>query len=110
MSRHRPGLSRFCGRKKSVRIQVALLGGDDALPIPLVDISGVVVVEEIVFAHGAHVGANAFSRAALELFKSHSFPFGGSLYDLGVDGMFVAVVRDVELNRVCGSRRDRACR
>jgi len=56
------------------------------------------VVEEIVFAHGAHVGADAFAGAAVELFEGHPLPLGRGLYDLGVDGMFVAIVRNMELN------------
>ena len=83
--------------------QIALLGGDDALPVPLVDIGGVVMVEEVVFAHGAHVGANAFAGAAFELLQGHPFPFGGGLHDLGVDGMFVAVVGNVELDGSAGA-------
>jgi hypothetical protein len=83
--------------------QIALLGGDDAFPVPLVDISGVVVVQEIVFAYGPHLGADAFAGAAVELLEGHPFPFGGSLYDLGVEGMFVAIVRNMELNGSAGA-------
>ena len=56
------------------------------------------MIEEVIFAHGAHVGADAFTGAAFELLEGHPLPFGGSLHDLGVDRMLVAVVRDVELD------------
>jgi hypothetical protein len=80
-------------------VEVALLGGDDALPVPLIDIGGMVVIEEIVFADGAHVGADAFADSAIELLEGDAFPLGRRLHDLRVDGMQVAIVRDVELNR-----------
>jgi hypothetical protein len=50
------------------------------------------VVEEVIFANGAHVGADAFAGAAVELLQSHPFPFCGGLDYLGVDRMFVAIV------------------
>ena len=80
------------------KFEVALLGGDDALPVPLVDVGGVVVVEEVVFADGAHVGADAFAGPAVELLEGDPLPLGGGLHDLGIDGMLVAVVGDVELD------------
>ena len=43
-------------------VEVALIGGHDPLPVPLIDVGGMVVVEEIVLAHGAHVGADALAR------------------------------------------------
>ena len=39
----------------------------------------------------------------VELFEGYSLPLGGGLDDLGVDGMLVAIVGNVELNRGAGS-------
>ena len=61
------------------------------------------MVEEIILADGAHVGADAFTGAALELLEGHPLPLGGGLHDLGVDGMFVAVVGNMELNWSTGA-------
>ena len=70
----------------------------DLFPIPLVDISAVVVIEKIVFTHGAHIGVNALADFAIELLKRNPFPFGRRLHDLGIDRILVIVIRDVELN------------
>src|SRR5262249_58624895 len=51
-------------------IEIALLGNDHALPIPLVDISRVIVIQEIVFPHGLHIGADALAQLALKLLQS----------------------------------------
>ena len=80
-------------------VEVALLGRDHALPVPLVDVGAVVVVEEVVFAHGAHVGAQAFAGLHVELLQRHPLPLGRGLHHLGVDGVLVAIVGDVELDR-----------
>ena len=80
------------------KLQVALLGGDHALPVPLVHVGAVVVVEEVVLADGAHVGADALAGLAVELLQRHPLPLGGGLHDLGVDGVLVAIVGDVELD------------
>src|SRR5581483_5978400 len=48
-------------------LEIALFMRNDALPVPLIDISGVIVVEEVILAHGAHVGADAFADFASEL-------------------------------------------
>jgi arabinose-5-phosphate isomerase len=85
------------------KFEVALFRRDDALPVPLIDVGGVVVVEEIIFAHGAHVGADAFTGAACELLERDSLPFGGGLHNLRVDGVFVTIVGDVELNGSAGT-------
>ena len=79
-------------------LQVALLGSDDALPVPLIDVGGMVVIQEIVLAHGTHVGADALANFAIELLESDPLPLGRGLHDLRVDGMQVAIVRDMELN------------
>ena len=49
------------------KLEIALFGGDDSLPIPLVDVGGVVVIEEVIFADGAHVGADAFAGATCRI-------------------------------------------
>ena len=61
------------------------------------------MVKKVILAHGAHIGANAFAGTAIELLQSHPLPFGGGLYDLGIDGMFATVVRNVELDRSAGT-------
>ena len=80
-------------------LQGAVLGGDGALPVPLVDVGAVVVVEEVVLAHRSHVGAQAGARAHPELAQRHALPLGGGLHDLGVDGVDPVVVGDVERHR-----------
>ena len=79
--------------------EIALFGGDDALPIPLIDVGAVIVIEEVIFADGAHVGAEAFARLHVELLQRHPLPLGRGLNDLGIDGVLVAIIRDVELDR-----------
>jgi hypothetical protein len=73
-------------------VEVALLGGDHALPIPLIDVGGVVVIEEVVLADSAHIGADTFPDFAIELLQRNSLPLGRGLNNLRVDGMLVAVV------------------
>ena len=79
------------------KFDIALLGGDHALPVPLVDVGRVVVIQEVIFADGAHVGANAFSGPAIELLECNSFPLASSLNYLCIDRVLVPIVRDVEL-------------
>ena len=81
------------------KFEIALLSGDDALPVPLIDVGGMVVIQEIVLAHGAHVGADALANFAIELLERDAFPLGRGLHHLRVDGMQVAIVRDMKLNR-----------
>jgi hypothetical protein len=91
------------------KFQIALLGGDGAFPIPLIDVGRVIVIEEVVFADGAHVGADAFAgAAAVELLKGNALPLGCGLNDLRVNRILIPVVGDVELNGRAG-RRGRAC-
>src|SRR5208337_422612 len=75
--------------------QIALVGGNYPLPVPLINVGAVIVVEEVILAYGAHVGADAFAGLAVELPKGQPLPLGCGLYDLGVDGMLVAIVGDV---------------
>ncbi len=57
-----------------------------------------VVVEEVVLAHGAHVGAEALAELHAELLQRHPLPLGRGLHHLGIDGVLVVVVGDVELD------------
>ena len=76
---------------------------DGLLPIPLVHVDAVVVVQEVVFADGAHVGAEAFAGLHAEALEGHAFPLGGGLHDLGIDGVLIAIVGDVELDGRAGA-------
>ena len=58
-----------------------------------------VVIQEIVLADGAHVGADALANSAIELLESDPLPLGCGLHHLRVDGMQVAIIRNMELNR-----------
>ena len=80
-------------------VEVAVLGRDDPLPVPLVDVAAVVVVEEVVLADGPHVGQEALADPVAELLERRALPLGGGLHDLGVDRVLVVVVGDVELDR-----------
>ena len=84
-------------------IQAALVFGDGLFPVPLVHVGAVVVVQEIIFAHGAHVGAEAFAGLHVELAQGHALPFGGGLDDFGVNGVLVVIVGDVELHGGAGA-------
>lgn len=55
------------------KLQVALLGSDRALPVPLIDVGGVVVVKEIILSDGPHVGADSLTGATFELLKATRF-------------------------------------
>ena len=48
------------------------------------------MVEEVVLAHGAHVGADTLPDLALELPQGHPLPLGRRLHDLGVDALLEA--------------------
>jgi len=74
----------------SQEVEVTLLGGDGKLPVPLVDVGGVVVVEEVVLADCAHICQQTFADIHTELFQGHSFPFCGGLDELGADGFVEA--------------------
>lgn len=50
------------------KLEIALFRVDHALSIPLIDVGGVIVVKEAVFANRAYIGADAFAGAAVELF------------------------------------------
>jgi hypothetical protein len=58
-----------------------------------------VVIEEVVFAHCTHIGADALAQFAFELLQRDSFPFRGGLDNLSIEWMLVAIVGDVKLDR-----------
>jgi len=84
-------------------VQSALFRRDRLLPVPLVDVGAVVVVEEVVLAHGPHVGEEPFSGLHAELLERGSLPLGGRLNHLGVDRVLAVVVRDAELDGPAGA-------
>ena len=77
-------------------VSVAVVSRHRELPVPLVHVRTVVVIEEVVLADCAHVGAEALAGAHLELAERQSLPLRRGLHDLGVNGVEVAVVCDVE--------------
>src|SRR5207248_5592988 len=81
------------------KFNITLLVGYDPLPIPLIDVSRVVVIEKIILADSPHVSADTFSGTAIELLQGDSFPFRGGLDDLSFDRILTAIIRDVKLDR-----------
>ena len=67
--------------------QVALVRRDDPLPVPLVHVRRVVVVEEVVLAHRAHVGHQPLAHLHPELLQRHPLPLRRRLHDLRLDRM-----------------------
>src|SRR5438270_9084721 len=67
------------------KFNITLLVGYGPLPIPLIDVSRVVVIEKIILADSPHVSADTFSGTAIELLQGNSFPFRGGLDDLSFD-------------------------
>src|SRR5512147_1354463 len=78
--------------------QITLVSPDGLLPIPLVHVSTMIVIKEIILAYCTHVCDETLTRLHAKLLQRYSFPFGGSLDNLGVDWMLVVIVRDVKLN------------
>ncbi len=58
-----------------------------------------VVIQKVVLSNRAHVGANTLANFAIELLERDPFPLGRRLHHLRVDGMQIAIVRDMELHR-----------
>jgi hypothetical protein len=52
---------------KLEEFEIALLGRDYALPIPLVNLGRMIMVKEVIFAYCAHVGADTFAWFTVEL-------------------------------------------
>jgi hypothetical protein len=80
------------------KVQIALFGDDRPLPVPLVDIGGVIVIKEVIFANGAHVGADALTGLAVKFLQREPLPLGRGLNHLRIDGMHIAIVRNMKLD------------
>ena len=65
-------------------VQVAVLAGDDLLPVPLVHVDGVDVVQLLVGTQGVHVGVDAAPGGDAQLRELGALPFGEGVYDLGL--------------------------
>ena len=63
---------------------VAVLGGDDLFPVPLVHIDGVEVVDLFVAADGVHVGEQALADLEVVALERKTLPFGQRMNDLGI--------------------------
>ena len=61
-----------------------LLGCDDGLPVPLVDIERVEVVQFLVGAYSVHVGIDAVARFDVVLGQRETLPFGQRVHHLGL--------------------------
>ena len=62
----------------------SLLGFDNRLPVPLVDIQGMDVVELLVGAYGVHIGIDAVSRFDVVFSQREPLPFGQRMNHLGL--------------------------
>ena len=63
------------------RVHIALISGDDLLPVPLVDVDGVDVVRHFVAADRHHVGVEPFTDAEAVFAEGVSLPFGERVDD-----------------------------
>ena len=61
---------------------IALLTGDDLLPVPLIDKDRMDVVSIIITADRIHIGVNAFARTVAVTVERHALPLCKGLYDL----------------------------
>jgi hypothetical protein len=101
-----------CGRQFAARLRIDLarfgysstkifflaeISLEDLRPNRDADFSQVSFAE-VILADRAHLGADALSVGAAELLKRRPFPLGGCLHDLCIDGMLVAVIRNMELD------------
>ena len=78
--------------------EVALVGGNGPFPVPLIYVGAVIVIQEVVFADRAHVGAQPLSWLHVKALQGDTLPFGGCLHYLGVYRMDAAVIGNVELD------------
>jgi len=62
----------------------ALLGFDDLLPVPLVDVDGVEVVELLVAPDRVHVADDALADVEVVALEGVALPLGQRLHDLGI--------------------------
>ena len=95
-------------------VQIAVLGGDDLLPVPLVHIGGVEVVQILVPADGIHVGVQALAGVELIALQSQTLPLGqrvdhhggvGHAADVKGDGALHAVQIVVQAGRLSYEQR-----
>ncbi len=77
-------------------IPVALLGGDDQLPVPLVHIDGVEVIQQLIPADGVHIGVEAGAGAEAVGPQGHPLPLGQGLDDLHLGPVHI---QDIKLDR-----------
>ena len=61
----------------------ALVRGDDAFPVPLVDVDGVEVVHLLVAADGVHIGIEPLAGGEAVGTEGEALPFGERVDDLG---------------------------
>ena len=66
------------------KVQRALVGGNDLLPVPLVDIDAVQVVQFLVAADGVHVSHQALAGAEAVLVQGVTFPFSQAVHHLSL--------------------------
>src|SRR4030067_283732 len=79
--------------------QVTLLFSYHFFPVPLVYIYAMVMVQEVILTHRPHVSAQALADFHFDMLECHALPLGGSLYHLGMEGVFIIVIGNMELNR-----------
>ena len=79
---------------------VAVLAGDDLLPVPLVDVNRVEVVHLFVAPDGVHIGEQALADVELVALEGQPLPLGERMDDLRVDADIGNVERDGALDTV----------
>ena len=80
---------------------IPVLGQNDLLPVPLVDVDAVHVVQLVlVAAYGVHVRVDALARVEVVALEREALPLGEGLHHLAVH----AGVRDLESRRGARSR------
>ena len=65
-------------------VLVAVLPGDDLLPVPLIHIDGVGVIHFLITADGIHVGEQAFAHIELVFLQRQALPLSQGVDYLGV--------------------------
>ena len=63
---------------------IAVVTGDDLLPVPLVDVDGVDIIQIFVSADGVHIGVQAAAHAEIVALQGHALPLRQGMDDLGV--------------------------
>ena len=65
-------------------VNVAVLGGDDLLPVPLVHVDGVEVIDLFVAADGVHIGKQTLADVELIALERETLPLGQRLHHLRI--------------------------